>query len=49
MAPLGPIEILIAHTLASVTRGLCVFTASFLLLWILGIIDFPKIFWMMFI
>ena len=48
MAPLGPIEILIAHTLASVTRGLCVFTASFLLLWILGIIDFPKnIFWMM--
>ena len=43
-----PIEILIAHTLASVTRGLCVFTASFLLLWILGIIDFPKnIFWMM--
>ena len=48
MAPLGPVEILIAHTLASVTRGLCVFTASFLLLWILGIIDFPKnIFWMM--
>ena len=48
MAPLGPIEILIAHTLASVTRGLCVFTASFLLLWILGIIDFPKYFiWMM--
>ena len=48
MAPLGPIEILIAHTLASVTRGLCVFTASYLLLWILGIIDFPKnIFWMM--
>ena len=47
MAPLGPIEILIAHTLASLTRGLCVFTASFLLLWILGIIDFPKYFiWM---
>ena len=47
MAPLGPIEILIAHTLAGVTRGLCVFTASFLLLWILGIIDLPKsIFWM---
>ena len=48
MAPLGPIEILIAHTLASVTRGLCVFTASFLLLLILGIVDFPKnVFWMM--
>ena len=47
MAPLGPIEILIAHILAGVTRGLCVFTASFLLLWILGIIDLPKnIFWM---
>ena len=47
MAPLGPIEILIAHILASITRGLCVFTASFLLLWILGIIDLPKsIFWM---
>ena len=47
MAPLGPTEILIAHTLAGVTRGLFVFTASFLLLWILGIIDFPKYFiWM---
>ena len=47
MAPLGPIEILIAHILAGVTRGLFVFTASFLLLWILGIIDFPEhFFWM---
>ena len=47
MAPVGPIEILISHTLASVTRGLFVFTASFLLLWILGIIDFPLYFiWM---
>ena len=47
MAPLGPIEILIAHILAGVTRGLFVFTASFLLLWILGIIDFPEHFvWM---
>ena len=47
MAPLGPIEILIAHILASVTRGLCVFIASFLLLWILGIVELPKHFiWM---
>ena len=47
MAPLGPIEILIAHILAGVTRGLFVFTASFLLLWILGIIELPRHFiWM---
>ena len=42
--PLGPIELLIAHTLAGVTRGLCVFIASFLLLWILGFIDSPEYF-----
>ena len=48
MSPLGPIEILIAHTLAGVTRGLCVFTASFCLLWALGILNFPNhFFWML--
>ena len=48
MSPLGPIEILIAHTLAGITRGLCVFTASFCLLWVLGILNFPQhFFWML--
>jgi len=47
MSPLGPIEILIAHAMAGVTRGLCVFMASFILLWGLGILDLPKNFiWM---
>ena len=47
MSPLGPIEILIAHTLAAITRGLCVFTASFCLLWALGILNLPHhFFWM---
>ena len=31
MSPLGPIEILIAHAMAGVTRGLCVFISSFIL------------------
>ena len=48
MSPLGSVEILIAHTLAGVTRGLCVFTASFCLLWALGILNFPNhFFWML--
>ncbi len=48
MSPLGPIEILIAHTLAGITRGLCVFIASFCLLWALGVLDFPEhFFWML--
>ena len=47
MSPLGPIEILIAHALAGVTRGLCVFIGSFLLLWSLGILSLPDHFlWM---
>ena len=47
MSPLGPVEIMIAHTLAGITRGLCVFAASFCLLWSLGILSFPNnIFWM---
>jgi ABC-2 type transport system permease protein len=47
MSPLGPIEILIAHAMAGVTRGLCVFMASFILLWGLGILDLPRNFiWM---
>ena len=47
MSPLGPIEILIAHAMAGVTRGLCVFIASFILLWGLGILNFPNHFiWM---
>ena len=47
MSPLGPIEIMIAHTLAGVTRGLCVFVASFCLLLFLGILDLPNnFFWM---
>ena len=47
MSPLGPIEIMIAHTLAGVTRGLCVFAASFCLLLFLGILDLPNnFFWM---
>ena len=49
MSPLGPIEILIAHAMAGVTRGLCVFIASFILLWGLGILNFPNHFiWMTF-
>ena len=48
MSPLGPMEILIAHALAGVTRGLCVFTASSLLLWVLGVLNFPNhFFWML--
>jgi ABC-2 type transport system permease protein len=47
MSPLGPVEIMIAHTLAGITRGLCVFAASFCLLWSLGILSFPNnILWM---
>ena len=47
MSPLGPIEILIAHALAGVTRGLFVFIGSFLLLWSLGILSLPNhFFWM---
>ena len=37
MSPLGPVEILVAHTMAGVTRGLCVFIASFMLLWALAV------------
>ena len=48
MSPLGPMEILIAHTLAGITRGLCVFTASFCLLWAIGILNLPyHFFWML--
>ena len=48
MSPLGSIEILIAHTLAGITRGLCVFAASFCLLWSIGILDLPvHFFWML--
>ncbi len=49
MYPVGPLEILIAHILAGVSRGLCVFLASFILLWILGIVEFPKYFTWMFL
>ena len=42
MAPLGPLEIMIAQTLAGITRGLCVFLASFVLLWVLGVVNFPS-------
>jgi ABC-2 type transport system permease protein len=48
MSPLGPIEILVAHALAGITRGACVFMASFCLLWALGILNFPNhFFWML--
>ena len=48
MSPLGPMEILIAHALAGVTRGLCVFIASSFLLWVLGVLNFPNhFFWML--
>ena len=47
MSPLGPIEIMVAHILAGITRGLCVFLASFCLLWSLGVLNFPNhFFWM---
>ena len=41
LAPLGSFEIFLAHTLAGITRGILVFVASFILLFILGIAEFP--------
>ena len=40
-APLGAIEIFIAHNLAGITRGVFVFLSSFLLLFIIGITTMP--------
>ena len=41
MAPLGPFEIFLAHNLAGITRGLFVFLASYLMLAMIGIANFP--------
>ena len=41
LAPLGSLEIFIAHNLAGITRGIIVFFATFLLLLILGIANLP--------
>ena len=48
MAPLGPLEIFLAHNLAGITRGLFVFLASYLLLATIGIATFPEsLFWVL--
>ncbi len=44
-APLGSLEIFLAHNFAGITRGFFVFFASFLLLFIIGIVNVPVNIW----